>query len=174
MTRFVIFGMFFEMGFRDPMFQLTMTGEYAVRAMLHIAALPPDAIAPIADISRAWEVPETFLRKIVGKLARGGLLTTHRGNGGGIALSRPSREITLLDVLRVTEGPLALNACLTSAGACHRTPWCPVHPVWCEAQEKLREVLSSRTLEDLAQHVPSGSRPAGRQAGGLTADYYSI
>ena len=156
------------------MFQLTMTGEYAVRAMLHMASLPPRTVVPIAEISSEWEVPETFLRKIVGKLARGGLLKTVRGNGGGVALARPSREITLLDVVQAAEGPLALNSCLTSPGACHRAPWCPVHPVWCEAQEKLREVLSSRTLEDLAQYVPSGNRTAAQPAGGLTADHYSI
>ncbi|MCC6395430.1 MAG: Rrf2 family transcriptional regulator [Bacteroidetes bacterium] len=146
------------------MLQLTMTGEYAMRAMLHIASLPPRTVVPIAEISRAWEVPETFLRKIVGKLARGGLLKTVRGNGGGVALARLSREITLLDVVQAAEGPLALNACLTSPGACHRTPWCPVHPVWCEAQEKLREVLSSRSLEDLAKDASPANRPGVQRA----------
>ena len=52
-----------------PMLQLTMTGEYAVRAMIHLAALPPDVTAQIADISRTWEVPETFLRKIMSQLS---------------------------------------------------------------------------------------------------------
>lgn len=136
------------------MFQLTMTGEYAVRAMLHLAALPPDTVALVAEISRTWEVPESFLRKIVGKLARGGLLKTARGNGGGVALARPAREITLFDVVEAADGPLSMNACLTSPEACHRIPWCPVHSVWCEAQQKLREVLSSRTLEDLAHQLP--------------------
>ena len=87
-----------------PMLQLTMTGEYAVRAMIHLAALPPDVTAQIADISREWEVPDTFLRKIMSQLSRNGLVATYRGNGGGVALARPAHTITLLDVIESIEG----------------------------------------------------------------------
>jgi Rrf2 family protein len=133
-----------------PMMQLTMTGEYAVRAMVHLSSLPHGSVVSIAAISREWDVPETFLRKIVTKLAHAGMITSFRGNGGGIALARQARELTLLDVVQATEGELSLNVCLLSPDTCHRTPWCAVHAVWCEAQQKLREVLSSRSLADLA------------------------
>ena len=133
-----------------PMMQLTMTGEYAVRAMVHLASLPQGTVVSVGEISRAWEVPETFLRKIITNLARAGLVNSFRGNGGGIALARDSRELTLLDVVTAVEGELALNFCLLSPADCHRSPWCAVHLVWCEAQQKLREVLSSRSLAQLA------------------------
>ena len=142
-----------------PMLQLTMTGEYAVRAMIHLATLPPDVTAQIADISRAWEVPETFLRKIMSQLSRNGLVVTYRGNGGGVALARPAHTITLLDVIECIEGVLALNACIADPGMCHRVPECAVHQVWCEAQHKLREILSGRTLADLAGQSQQGCPP---------------
>lgn len=132
------------------MMQLTMTGEYAVRAMVHLSSLPHGTVVSVAEISREWDVPVTFLRKIVTKLARAGMITSFRGNGGGISLARPSNELTLLDVIQVTEGAMALNVCLLSPDACHRTPWCAVHAIWCEAQQKLREVLTSRSLAELA------------------------
>lgn len=138
------------------MLQLTMTGEYAVRAMVHLASLPQGTTAPIAAISRDWDVPETFLRKIVTQLSRGGLIATYRGNGGGIALARRADSITLLDVIECIEGPLALNACISDPLSCHRVPSCAVHLVWHEAQQKLREVLSGRTLADLTGQTPPG------------------
>jgi Rrf2 family transcriptional regulator, iron-sulfur cluster assembly transcription factor len=142
------------------MLQLTMTGEYAVRAMMHLATLPPGTTVQIADIAREWDVPEVFLRKIITVLSRGGLVASYRGKGGGVALGREADAITLLDVIECVEGPLALNACLTNPDICHRIPYCAVHSVWHEAQIKLREVLTSRSLADLAGHHVAGCRSA--------------
>jgi Rrf2 family transcriptional regulator, iron-sulfur cluster assembly transcription factor len=129
--------------------QLTMEGEYAVRAMMHIASLPKGTVARIPDISREWDVPEKFLRKIVAKLTKGGLLLSHRGAGGGVSLGKAARKISLLDVIELVEGPMALNKCLIDHRFCRRTRSCTVHAVWCEAQTAMRSVLGSRTLAEL-------------------------
>lgn len=130
--------------------QLTMTGEYAVRAMLHLAALPPGTVVQIPEIAREWDIPENFLRKIAAMLSRGGLLASQRGAGGGISLGRPSQDISLLQVIEEVEGPIYLNKCIEAPGACERNEWCSVHTVWHEAQTKMREVLGSRSLAELA------------------------
>jgi Rrf2 family iron-sulfur cluster assembly transcriptional regulator len=158
-TLIVLFGTCFAAEKPTLMLQLTMTGEYAVRAMIHLAALPPDVTAQIDDISREWDVPETFLRKIMSQLSRNGLVVTYRGNGGGVELARPAHTITLLEVIESMEGTLALNACIADPNMCHRVPGCAVHQVWCEAQQKLREILSSRTLADLAGQTQQGCPP---------------
>ncbi len=129
--------------------QLTMEGEYAVRAMMHIASLPKDSVARIPDVSREWDIPEKFLRKIVAKLTRGGLLLSHRGAGGGVTLGKAAKSITLLDVIELIEGPMALNKCLINPRFCRRTRTCSVHVVWCEAQTAMRAILNSRTLAEL-------------------------
>jgi len=130
--------------------QLTMTGEYAIRAMIHLAALPWGTVAQIAEISSRWDIPENFLRKITAQLSRAGLIRTQRGIGGGVQLARPAETLTLLDVIEAVEGKLYLNKCLIGPQFCERTGWCAVHLVWCEAQQKLKEILSSRSLAELA------------------------
>lgn len=133
------------------MLQLTMAGEYSVRAMLHLAAQPRGRIVPTNEISEAWEIPKAFLRKIVQLLSKSGLILSHRGVGGGLELAKPAEEITLLEVVEASEGKLALNKCLLHAGLCTRDSWCAVLPVWAEAQEKVAETLRGKTLAELAR-----------------------
>ncbi|MEW6509668.1 MAG: Rrf2 family transcriptional regulator [Bacteroidota bacterium] len=130
--------------------QLTMTGEYAVRAMVYLAALPSGTIAQIQEVAREWDIPEMFLRKIIPRLAGAGLLLSQRGAGGGIALARMPEQVTMLDVIEAVEGPMYLNRCLMSSWHCSRTDWCPVHEIWCTAQEELNKVLTARSLADIA------------------------
>lgn len=132
--------------------QLTMTGEYAVRAMMHLSSLPFKTSAQIADISRQWDIPENFLRKIVAQLSKSGLLLSQRGSGGGVSLAHPAETITLLDVIEAVEGKMFLNKCLIGPDACSRSSHCAVHIVWCEAQQQLRQVLAKRSLAELVEH----------------------
>jgi Rrf2 family protein len=131
--------------------QLTLTGEYAIRAMMHVASLPKNTVAQIPTISKEWDIPEKFLRKIIAKLTKGGLLLAHRGAGGGISLAKAAKSITLLDVIELVEGPLSLNKCLINPHFCRRTNTCSVHVVWCEAQTAMRCILNSRTLAELTR-----------------------
>jgi Rrf2 family protein len=128
-----------------------MAGEYAVRAMLHLAAEGSRGVVPIASIARSGSTPVTFLRKIVAQLAAAGLVTSRRGVGGGISLARPAGEITLVDIIEAVEGPVGLNRCLIEPGFCSRTGWCAVHLAWAEAQTAMRAILARRTLAELAR-----------------------
>ncbi len=127
-----------------------MTGEYAIRAMLHLASLRFGTVAQISEISRQWEIPENFLRKISAQLSNAGLVASQRGLGGGITLARPAEVITLLDIIEAVEGKISLNKCLMCDAFCPRDSWCAVHLVWGEAQDKLKEVLTSKSLAQLA------------------------
>ncbi len=133
------------------MLQLTMTGEYTVRAMLHLAAKPAGTISQIYDVAQQWDIPENFLRKIVQLLTRANLVRSHRGVGGGIELARPAEEITLLDVIEAAEGKLALNKCLIHEGFCPRDSWCAVHDVWGDVQDSMKGILRSKSIAALAQ-----------------------
>ncbi|HMK37902.1 MAG TPA: Rrf2 family transcriptional regulator [Bacteroidota bacterium] len=132
------------------MMQLSMTGEYAVRTMIHLAALPSGELVQICDISREWDIPEGFLRKIVAQLSKDGLILSRRGAGGGITLSRPAEALTLLDVIEAVEGKVFLNKCLIAPGMCRFNPACAVHLLWCDAQRSLRTILAGKTLAELA------------------------
>lgn len=140
--------------------RLTTTGEYAIRAVLHLASQPLGSTVPIADVASAQEIPENYLRKIVGLLTRSGLCASVRGVAGGIRLSKSAEMITLLDVVEAAEGKISLNACLLGPNMCHRTPWCAVHIVWCEAQQKIREILQKKTIAELAANSIEGCAQA--------------
>lgn len=130
--------------------QLTMTGEYAIRAMLHLASQQFGTVAQISDISKQWDIPENFLRKISAQLSGAGLITSQRGLGGGVTLGRPAEVITLLDIIEAVEGKISLNKCLMCDEFCPRDTWCAVHLVWGEAQAKLKEVLAMKSLAQLS------------------------
>jgi Rrf2 family transcriptional regulator, iron-sulfur cluster assembly transcription factor len=130
--------------------QLTMSREYAVRAMIHLAGLPEGSVVQISEISTAWDIPETFLRKIVAQLAKAGLITSQRGQGGGIQLAMPAEVLTVLDVIEAIEGKIYLNKCLMANDQCPRTTWCQVHTVWAEAQQAIKTILARKSLRQLA------------------------
>jgi Rrf2 family protein len=141
------------------MLQLTMTGEYSVRAMLHLASKPFGSIFQISEIAKQWDIPEEFLRKIVQLLSKSGLIFSRRGMGGGVELARPAADITLLEIIEAAEGKLALNKCLIESGVCYRDAWCAVHLVWQEVQDKMKEILHGKSLAELAAQ----NRARGRQ-----------
>ena len=133
------------------MLQLTRDGEYAVRAVLFLASQPLGKISLISEISKAQDVPKSYLAKIMQHLVKVGLVNSRRGAKGGFFLARPADRITLRQTIEAVEGPIYLNVCLIRKGECPRDEICPVHPVWREAQEKLFSVLESKTMAQLAK-----------------------
>ena len=127
-----------------------MSGDYAIRAMLHLAGEDLNKNVQIQDISKKWDIPENFLRKIIPLLAKVGLVMSVRGSGGGIKLAKSPNEITALDVIETVEGKIFLNKCLFSDDICDRSDWCSMHEVWEEAQESLKSVLKSKSIAQLA------------------------
>ena len=130
--------------------QLTLTGEYAIRAMIHLASGNDGSIYQIAEISSANKIPEKFLRKIIPQLSSSGLINSQRGIGGGIKLGKPAINITPLEIIEAVEGKMALNKCLIDKAFCSDERWCTVHTLWCDAQKKLKVILASKSIAQLA------------------------
>lgn len=146
------------------MLQITRDGEYAVRAVVFLAAQPEGKVSLITEISETQEVPKSYLSKIMQHLVRSGLVKSRRGAKGGFVLARPANEITLRQTIEALEGPIHLNVCLIKKGECHRDDLCPVHPVWRDAQRKLIEILDSKTMADLvkdAEEIKRNNKKAG-------------
>ncbi len=134
------------------MLTISRETDYASRIILHLALMPPGSRTTADEIAKRRLVPRTLIRRLVTRLRQGGLLLTTRGRGGGITLARPPAEISLLDVVQVIEGPLALNICTNDPSACPLTSVCPVHDTWVETQQMLTEQLQKATFEKLSQH----------------------
>jgi Rrf2 family protein len=129
--------------------QITMLGEYAIRTVMHLAECDRDSVVHIREIAAKWDIPESFLRKIVPRLTRAGYIGTSRGNHGGIYLTRPASGITPLEILESVEGKISLNKCVLFPEKCPRSGICGMHKLWEQAQLRLKQVLSSRSISDL-------------------------
>ena len=129
--------------------QISNATEYAIRAMLHLAANEGNGVLQISTISKAWNIPESFFRKVINNLTRTGLAFSSRGVHGGIMLAKPADQITLLDIIEATEGKIYLNKCLINSDMCDNIPWCSVHSVWGKVQKAFNDILKSKTLKEL-------------------------
>ena len=131
--------------------QLTRSADYAVRVVIHLAALPPGSRATRETLAGLAEVPPEFLGKVLQVLTKAGLIISHRGSQGGFELARPAASLTMLDVVTAIEGPIKLNLCLATGEPCKRSWWCGAHEVWKSAQEAMTQVLANATIEELAK-----------------------
>jgi Rrf2 family protein len=130
--------------------------DYAVRAMAELAAAGPDDPAKVDDIAAAQDMPVTFVLTILGDLRRAHLVRSHRGRTGGYTLSRPAGEITIADIVRAIEGPLANIRDISLRDLHYTGPAAPLVDVWMAVRTSLRGVLEAVTLADLVSgHLPA-------------------
>ena len=143
--------------------QLTRAADYAVRVMIHLAAMPPGTRVNRDSLAAASEVPTHFLSKVLQVLVRARLVVAHRGTSGGFALALPAEQVSVLRVVEAVEGPIALNVCATSGPGCSRQGWCPAHFVWLEAQAALTQVLKNASIARLASQAAVALQDVPRQ-----------
>ena len=147
------------MGKNRPM-DISARTDYAVRAMLSLAAAQVDRTGPdsVEAIASRQALPKKFLEAILSDLRRSGLVTSTRGNAGGYALARPAAQISLGDVFRAVDGPLAEVRGLRPHDMTYQPPADHLPTVWVAVRASLRRVLDETTLAgvlagELPEHV---------------------
>jgi Rrf2 family protein len=134
--------------------------DYAIRAMIHLASIPPGTVVPFREIGKQMEVPEDFLAKILKTLVDHGVVRSTRGPHGGYKLARPAESISVLEVIEAAEGPVAVNVCLDDDDACSRQTFCTMTSVWREGQERMLDVFRRTSLASLVRpSAPAESTP---------------
>lgn len=129
--------------------QLTRYSDYSLRVLIYLA-VDPDRRATIDEIARSYGVSRAHLMKVVHQLGLRGYVETVRGRGGGLRLARPAGEIGIGEVVRATEGNLALVECMDSdASECAIEPACGLRSALREALAAFLSVLDGYTLADL-------------------------
>jgi Rrf2 family iron-sulfur cluster assembly transcriptional regulator len=103
----------------------------------------------IRDVAKCASIPKPYLARIINALAHEGLVIAKRGYRGGIALARPAREISLLQVVEAVEGPDWIAPCLLGLNDCAAHNNCPTHIVWQRVVKQLKAVMSRTTLADV-------------------------
>lgn len=129
--------------------QLTKKGDYAVRAMLDIVRHYP-GLRTTRQITLAMDLPRDFLSQILASLVRNRILTSVAGPTGGYSLARPPDQISLLEVVEVIEGPVAVDECVLGGGSCDWTQVCPLHQAWGQAKTDFTHHLAGVSFENLA------------------------
>ena len=127
--------------------------DYASRVLLHLATRGNNTLTTVKEIADQRVLPAPFVRRVVGRLARTGLLETVRGAGGGVRLARPSREIFLLDVVNAMENHIVLNRCVCTPAACPLSDDCPVRHAWTRATRTLESHMAEVSFADLARRL---------------------
>jgi Rrf2 family protein len=124
--------------------------DYALRASAELAAAAGEGPVKGDRLAHAQEIPLKFLENILLDLKHAGLVQSQRGAEGGYWLSRPPDEISLADVIRAVEGPIANVRGLRSEQVEYSGPATALRDVWVAVRANLRSVLETVTLGDLA------------------------
>jgi Rrf2 family protein len=137
--------------------KLSKRGEYGLRAMVHLASCEPQTSVQIKEIAASEQIPVKFLEQILLTLRNAGLLRSRMGLGGGYYLARPSSEITLGQIVRVLDGPLAPIRCVSQMAyepcACPDEKTCGLRLVMLDVRNAISDILDRTSLADVARRV---------------------
>jgi Rrf2 family cysteine metabolism transcriptional repressor len=129
---------------------ISTRGRYALRAMVELAAY---ASRPVRrqEIALRQAISANYIAQLFRPLREADLVRSIKGPGGGYMLARDPSEISVGDVLRAVEGPLAVAECLVAQDAmqCERAATCSVRPFWQRLTGALEEIVDSTSLQDL-------------------------
>jgi len=132
--------------------RISTKGEYASRAMLEMTLHYGEKALHIREISKAQDIPERFLEQILLQIKRAGFLRSRKGPNGGYVLAKPPEKISVAEVLRVMDGPLAPIDCVsvTAHEVCPRENSCGLRWLWKKNRDAIAEILEGTSFADVA------------------------
>lgn len=135
---------------------MSAKAEYAVRAMVQLTTVERGSLVKTDDLAKAQGIPAQFLVDILSDLRTDRLVRSHRGREGGYELARPASQISIADVLRCIDGPLASVRDIGLGDLPYAGPTQALTDVWRALRASMRAVLEETSLADVA----SGELPA--------------
>ncbi|OBJ61024.1 Rrf2 family transcriptional regulator [Mycobacterium asiaticum] len=136
--------------------RMSAKAEYAVRAMVQLATVPSGTLVKTDDLAQAQGIPPQFLVDILTNLRTDRLVRSHRGREGGYELARPGTEISIADVLRCIDGPLASVRDIGLGDLPYSGPTVALTDVWRALRASMRSVLEETTIADVAANSLPG------------------
>jgi Rrf2 family protein len=133
---------------------LTKKGKYGLKAMAHLSRFPPGQPVAVVDIAATQNIPKKFLDAILAELRNSGFVYSKMGKGGGYTLARDPGKISVGDIVRTLDGPLAPIQCASKTryrrcDDCEDEKRCVVRRIMREAQRALSTVLDNCTLAQM-------------------------
>jgi Rrf2 family protein len=139
--------------------------EYAVRAFMHLGALPGREYALVKTIALEAGLPAPFLAHILQTLVRAGLLDSSKGPGGGFRLRVPASEISLARLVDAVDGPGRYLRCPAGLAECSDRAECGMHDSFQPVRSRIIEYLEGTSVADLAKSLGAKRRLHARQRG---------
>ena len=145
---------------------LTKKAKYGLKALVHLAEVEPGRPELVNDIAEAEQIPKKFLDAILADLRNAGFVHSKKGKGGGYALARPPKEISIGAVVRALDGPLAPIQCASRTvyrrcEDCTDEKHCAVRMVMLQVREAIAGVLDNTTLEEMRDLGEQGLESVG-------------
>ena len=135
--------------------RMSTKAQYAVRAMVNLNLHSEGKPVSLRDISLRESISLTYLEQLFVKLRRGEIVKSVRGPGGGYLLARPAKDIQVDEIIDSVEESLVPVSCMDQKKGCACEDQCVTHNVWHGLGEKIRQFLSSITLDDLTIEAKS-------------------
>jgi Rrf2 family protein len=134
--------------------RISTRGRYALRAMVDVVQHSENGPVARQDIATRQAISAYYVAQLFRQLQAAGLVEGVKGPGGGYRLASDSARITVGDIVRAVEGPVALVHCVLPDGdgepTCERVTYCTTHSLWKQLSEAVADLLDSVTLQDLA------------------------
>ncbi len=134
--------------------KLSRRGEYATKALLILGVSDQERGVSASEIAKSAQIPEPFLNQILLTLKNGGILRSRRGSRGGYVLNRPADQISIGDVARMMDGPLAPIPCASVSAyepcqSCPEPEACRLRILMREVRDAVSDILDNTSLKDL-------------------------
>ena len=158
------------------MLRLSKKTDYALMAMKHLASDPRRRAASAREIAEKYDIPVELMAKVLTRLVRSGLLTSHQGIQGGYTLAQPPAATSVAAVIEAIDGPLTMTACTPGDHRCDQFSKCTVRDPLRRVRDRIAAVLAECSISEIAGDPgPSASpvtvmpSPAVRRASALSA-----
>ena len=131
------------------MLRFSKKTDYALIALKDLASRAAGVSVSARDIASRYDIPAELMAKVLQRLAKMGLVTSHHGTRGGYHLARSAKEISVADVLQAIDGPVSVTACSDEDETCEQYDKCNVRdPLWL-LKDRIVQSLSSFTVDEL-------------------------
>jgi Rrf2 family protein len=142
------------------MAMISLTAEYALRAVLHLAALGEEQPChTVGQIAAGTQVPPDYLSKVLQSLARAGLIASRRGMGGGFRLVKPPDELSIYEVIQAVDPIERIRTCPLGLEA-HGTTLCQLHRRLDDAVALIENQFRGTTVAELLEKPALARKPA--------------
>jgi FeS assembly SUF system regulator len=132
------------------MLKLSKKADYGLIAVKHLAAHGAGIACSASDIARSCGISGPLMAKVLQKLAKGGLVMSRHGSGGGYQLARDPKDISAFEVISAIDGPLTITSCVTIHGECGQATTCTVREPLRQVNESILQILKAVTISQMS------------------------